>query len=124
MTWDETGIIAQMLEKIERNGKVDRLKNEEDVRVRYQELDNLFTETRKEMRLKTRAELIPGNFREEGGILIHIGPDGKLVFGMKGHHRLAMALTLELKQIPVQIGVVHFSAVSTLKTLRSSQPAT
>jgi hypothetical protein len=121
LPWEQTGIIEQMLKAIEQNGKVDRLRTEEDVRIRYEELDRLFFETSKDMRLKTRSELVPGNFREEGGILVHIGPEGKPVFGRKGHHRLAMALCLRLQSIPVQIGVVHDSAIGELKRFRSPQ---
>lgn len=119
LAWDQTGIIAQMLKAIERNGKVDRLRNEDDLRVRYEELDNIFIETKKEMRLKTRAELVPGNFREEGGILVHISPDGEPVFGKKGHHRLAMALALGLTRIPVQVGAVHRDAIASLHKYRT-----
>lgn len=116
--WEETGIFQQMLEKIDADGKVDRLRTRDDVEERYRNLDELYSKVAAAGGLSPRGELIPGNFREEGGILVHIGPKGEPFFGKKGHHRLAMALALELECIPAQLGVVHATAVNNLAALR------
>lgn len=105
-----------MLNTIEEKGKVDRLKSLDDIRERYKNVDELYNKIASTGGLSSRSELIQGNFREEGGILIHLGPDGIPFFGKKGHHRLAVALALELEYVPAQLGVVHVSAIKSLAT--------
>ncbi|MCL7945956.1 hypothetical protein [Marinobacter sp. ATCH36] len=121
LSWEETGIYKQMLDTIEEKGKVDRLKNLDDIKERYKSVDRLYDQVASTGRLRARSELIPGNFREEGGILIHIGPGGTPFFGKKGHHRLAIALALELEYIPAQLGVVHASAIDHLGVFRGEK---
>lgn len=116
--WEETGIFQQMLEKIDADGKVDRLRTRDDVEERYRNLEALYSKVAAAGGLSPRGELIPGNFREEGGILVHIGPEGEPFFGKKGHHRLAMALALELEYIPAQLGVVLATAINHLAAFR------
>lgn len=116
--WDETGIYQRMMEYINHRGKVDRLESESDVKVRYQELDDLYRTVLQNGELTCRRDLIPGNFREEGGILVHIGPDGSPYFGGKGHHRLAVALAAGIDFIPVQLGVVHLDGLASLPKFR------
>lgn len=116
--WEETGIYQQMMEYIRQRGKVDRLRSEKDVRVRYEELDELYNIVTQSGTLSPRDELIKGNFREEGGILVHIGPDGAPYFGGKGHHRLAVALAAGVHLIPAQIGVVHRDGLPKLGAYR------
>lgn len=116
--WEETGIYQQMMDYIRQRGKVDRLASEEDVRVRYEELDTLYNTVIHTGTLSPRCDLIRGNFREEGGILVHIGPDGFPYFGGKGHHRLAVAVAAGVDRIPAQIGVVHRDGLSRLGTFR------
>lgn len=118
LSWESTGIIQQMLDKIDSVGKVDRLKSRNDVEERYRSIDELYESVSSKGQLKSRSELIPGNFREEGGILVHIGPGGVPFFGKKGHHRLAIALALKLEYIPAQLGVVHISAINSLEAFR------
>ncbi|MAL99571.1 MAG: hypothetical protein CL583_14095 [Alteromonadaceae bacterium] len=124
MSWEETGVIDQMVERIRKNGKVDRLRNRADVERRYAQLDELYLQVRQAGRLSPRSELVPGNFREEGGILFHIGPGGEPYFGGKGHHRLAIALALGQAALPAQIGAVHSDALSALLSLRTNPPET
>lgn len=117
--WEQTGIYQQMMGYIEQHGKVDRMKSRQDIEVRYQELDKLYYSVLETQVLSTRQKLIKGNFREEGGILVHIGPDGMPYFGGKGHHRLAVAIAAGLDRIPAQIGVVHRSGLAELETYRT-----
>lgn len=118
VAWEDTGIYEVMMDHIRRNGKVDRLRTLADVKMRYQQLDSVYENVRKTGRLDTREELVPGNFREEGGILVHIGPEGAPFFGKKGHHRLAIALALDLDMIPAQLGAVYKPALAALETYR------
>lgn len=116
--WEETGIYQRMMEYIRQRGRVDRLTSENDVKIRYQELDELYNTVIQSGTLSPRHELIKGNFREEGGILAHIGPDGAPYFGGKGHHRLAVALAAGVDFIPAQIGVVHRDGLPKLGAFR------
>lgn len=118
VSWEATGIFQGMLDIIENEGKVDRLRSLHDIEQRYAAVDTLYNEAASARRLSTRAELIPGNFREEGGILVHLGPDGAPFFGRKGHHRLATAIALCFEHIPAQLGVVHVSALEHLARYR------
>ncbi|MDF0751256.1 hypothetical protein NLU14_13580 [Marinobacter sp. 71-i] len=121
LSWEATGIFQQMLDIIEEKGKVDRLRNLNDIEERYRSVDELYDKVASTGGLHPRSELIRGNFREEGGILVHIGPDGVPFFGKKGHHRLAVALALELEYIPAQLGVIHASAIDRLDAFREKK---
>jgi hypothetical protein len=89
-----------------------------EVQKRIDKLDNLFENTRMSRRLKTRKELSPDSFREQGGILIHIGTNGEPVFGGHGNHRLAIARVLQLKRIPACLGVVDSRSLDHLEEYR------
>ncbi|WP_417316330.1 MULTISPECIES: hypothetical protein [Gammaproteobacteria] len=116
--WENTGIYQQMMDYIKLHGKVDRMQSREDIETRYKELDQIYNSVLQTHCLRTRQELIKGNFREEGGILVHIGPDGMPYFGGKGHHRLAVAIAAGLERIPAQLGVVHIDGLSALPAYR------
>lgn len=118
-SWEETGLVDQMMAWIRERGRVDRLSDHDHVLKRYKELDVLYEMVLREGRLRTRNELVRGNFREEGGILVHLGPDGMPYFGGKGHHRLAIAMAAELQYFPAQLGVVHADALDSLPQYRS-----
>lgn len=118
VSWEDTGLINQMMQWIDEKGKVDRLSTRADVLTRYKQLDDLYSAVLKEQRLRTRSELVAGNFREEGGILIHIGPEGKPFFGGKGNHRIAIAIAAGLEYFPAQLGAIHFSALDSLPQYR------
>lgn len=115
--WEDTGAYTYISKFIADRGEWDRCKNIDDIIKRYNNLDLIFNQIKKEGRLKTREELNPNNFREEGGVIVHIGPEGKIFFGFNGCHRFSIALVLGLK-MPVQIGYVHKSAISFLPELR------
>ena len=117
-SWEDTGQIDRMMQIISDSGKVDKLRSLSDVRTRYHQLDEIFEQVKREQKFRTRQSLVKGCFREEGGILVHIGPDGAPYFGGKGHHRLALALCAGVKVIPAQIGVVHEQAIEHLARYR------
>lgn len=122
VSWEQTGIYDQMLASIRERGKVDRMRSLDDIRLRYRQLDQLYQEIMNAGGLSPRLELIKGNFREEGGILVHIGPNGAPYFGRKGHHRLAIALASGSAFIPAQLGVVHVDGLEGVVQFRQ-QPA-
>ena len=117
--WEETGIFEHMLYLIKERGTHDGCTNLADIKERYQKLDKIFEETKKLGRLKTRKELKKNSFREEGGIYIHIGPQGKPYFGQGGHHRFSIAKVLNIP-FPAQVGIVHVDAISSLREFRYS----
>lgn len=118
LSWEKTGLIDELMNLILKHGSYDGCKSLEDVKRRYKRLDEIFYSVKKENKLKSRHEVTQNSFREEGGILIHLGPSNDLFFGGNGNHRLAMALILKLEKIPVQLGSVHINALEYLKELR------
>jgi len=80
----------------------------------YQKLYEDVSVTRK---LLPRALLDVPHFREHGGILVHFGPNGELIFGARGNHRFAIAKVLELHEVPVMVGLVHPSIVKSWRDL-------
>ena len=83
--------------------------------------DVLYEEVKKEGKLKTMKELKRRNFREEGGVLIHIGPKGKLYHGNAGNRRLSIAILLGLDMIPAMIGYVHKDGIKYMPGLRKGK---
>jgi hypothetical protein len=122
VAWEDTGIFEAMMEQIRLHGKVDRLRSLADIKLRYQQLDAIYDSVLNTERLNTRQELISGNFREEGGILVNIGPNGTPYFGRKGNHRLAMAIAAGINIVPAQLGVVHIDGLSALSDYRKVPP--
>jgi hypothetical protein len=121
LSWQAAGAEAYMLGKIEQAGGYDGCHNLADVRRRFDELDAVFERIQTTGRLLTRAELDPDSFREVGGVLMHLGPDGEPVFSGAGCHRFAMALLLN-QPFPAQLGVVHVTGLARLKDMLSPAP--
>lgn len=117
--WEDTGVYDYMRERIAARGRQDGCRTIDDVVRRYQLLDELYETARRERRLRTRAELDPSAHREDGGVFIHVGPDGELFIGESGKHRLTIARLLELRSIPARIGIVHRDALELLPSLRT-----
>lgn len=113
-SWEDLGVIEHM-SKSKKYGSWPR----ERIKARFEMLDQAFEETRKEGRLKTREEMDPKNFRETGGILVHIGKNGQPIFGGNGFHRLAISKVLELEEIPACIGLVDKNSIKYLEKLRN-----
>jgi hypothetical protein len=116
-SWEETGLIERMMRQISIYGHRNKCRTRADVIARYERLDDQFRVIRSEGRLRTREEVEKRNFRELGGVLMHLGPEGEPVFGSRGYHRFAMARSLNL-WIPCQIGIVHESALPMLEIYR------
>ncbi|MDX1551151.1 MAG: hypothetical protein R3198_00890 [Marinobacter sp.] len=119
-SWNDAGAIDFMLGRIavSPTGVTDQCRTPDDVQRRFENLDKIWADVRSRGALPSRGELVPGNFREVGGVLMHIGPGGEPIFSGAGCHRFAMALMLD-KPFPAQIGIVHVSALDALSGLRS-----
>jgi hypothetical protein len=101
-TWKECGAYENMLELMEAHPGADDCHNENDVIERYERLTDLI------QHLKNGGEFYnSSNFRESGGLFVHIGRDGEIIFGGGGCHRMAISQKLGLTKIPAQIGVIH-----------------
>lgn len=116
--WDETGAYEYMLERIAVRGRQDDCFDLDDVRRRYERLDELYQTVAREGRLRTRSELEPRARDEDGGILVHVGPGGEVAVGDAGKHRLAIARLHGLPLVPARLGLVHRDALALLPALR------
>ncbi len=121
LTWEEAGAYKYMLKMINKYGEHDGCKNIHDVKSRYNKIDVIF-----ENELENKRNGLPfgsnkKGFREEDGILVHIGPKGEILFGGNGNHRLSIAKLLEIECIPVQLGGVHVERLDMLKNLRKNE---
>lgn len=122
LSWQETGAVEYLAELIaERRSAVDDCWTRTDIAERFETLDRLFEATSRSRRLLTRQQLDPRNFRELGGIYMHIDRHGRPLFGGGGIHRLAIAKILRLPIIPAQVGVVHTSALPDWSQLREQR---
>ena len=114
-TWDEIGVFDYMsrTEKY-RSWPLQKIKD------RFIEFDRIFDQVKKDNRLKSRKEIYPENYREKGGIMVHVARNGEIFFAGIGFHRLAMSQILELEKIPACIGVVDKHAIKYLDSLRKN----
>lgn len=110
-TWEQTGEVDWMMRNIAAAGAQDGCRCLKDVMARCDRFDAIKHAAEKEGRLKTRAEINPGAFREKGGIGVAIGRDGDLVWMGNGGHRLAISRLVGLEKIPACVLMVHKQAV-------------
>jgi hypothetical protein len=112
LSWKDAGAYDYLLQKIAEStrGVYDECASFEDVMRRFDALDRLF-EHASQYGLALRQDLLVGNFREVGGSIVHLGPDGVPCFGGAGYHRFAIAKILNIR-FPAQVGCVHISALN------------
>ncbi|MCK7544775.1 hypothetical protein MLC59_11405 [Marinobacter bryozoorum] len=117
--WNEAGAIGFMLSRIavSPTGVTDHCRTPEDVQARFDNLDRIRDDVLQRGRFPSRQELDPGNYREVGGILMHLGPEGEPIFSGAGCHRFAIAMLMD-QPFPAQLGCVHESALQYLPGLR------
>jgi hypothetical protein len=118
-TWEKSGYIHFMMQRIEAGNNEYGLRNYDDVLARCDMLDAIFNEIKKEGRMKTQKELKKKSFREIGGVMVSISDRGELVKTNGGNHRHIIARILGLKKIPVVIGNVHINGFDKLKQIRN-----
>jgi len=122
LPWNETETFLHIKDGFEnRDIYIDEIKNLEELEKRYERLDQIFEEIKKEKRLKTSTELgkTTHSNREIGGVKFHIDRYGQPIFSGSGRHRYAISLILELPIIPATIGVVHPDGIKYLAKLRN-----
>ncbi|RQD56886.1 MAG: hypothetical protein D5R98_09695 [Desulfonatronovibrio sp. MSAO_Bac4] len=107
--WADTGCFEYLLEIIRQRGRVDGLRNLSEIRARYDKLDEIFEQVKQDGRLRNAQELgkARGKHLENSGVLIHLNSQGEPVFGGSGCHRIAMAISLGIEEIPAKLGMVH-----------------
>ncbi len=120
LPWEETGVFNVLEQEIKRHPRscFDDCRNRVEIKRRYDQLDALFEEIKRERAVKKQKEVDPWAFREKEGVYFHLGPGGCLFFGGGGCHRFAIALVLGLTRIPAKIGCVHVTAFPRLRELR------
>lgn len=116
-SWREAGAYEYMAGMLRNGAPVDGCDTHRDVVRRYEALDAVFDQSRRDGRLRTRQELDPDTLREFGGVYVHLDREARPIFGGKGAHRLAAAQVLGLPQIPAQLGMVHADALTIWKRL-------
>ena len=114
--WEELGNYKYVMREVEKR-PVEGCRTREEVVARYRRLDEMFKEAKRTGRLKTRGEIDPAAIREEGGVLMHIGPGGEPIFGGAGVHRFTVALLLKIP-LPCVAGSVDRSALDHYPGLR------
>jgi len=85
--------------------------NEQKIIKRYDDLEKTRINIEKSGYLATQVEVSSNSFRQKGGIVIHFGRNGDLIFAHAGYHRLALANYKQIKIIPVAIGAVHKQSI-------------
>jgi len=120
--WSQAGAIEFMLSRIavSPTGVTDKCRTPGDVRDRFDTLDRIWDEVQARGSFPPQQGLEPDNYREIGGILVHLGPEGEPVFSGAGCHRFAMAMLLDVA-FPAQLGCVHTSALKHLPQLRKPE---
>lgn len=110
-SWEEAGAYKLMLNLIEKKPGEDGCHSIDDIKSRYEDLNKVYDRVARERKLLSRSDIKSYNFRESGGVYVHIDRKGEIIFGGGGCHRLAIAKILRLEVIPAQLGVVHEDAL-------------
>ncbi len=118
LPWEMTDAYRRLEKLIVKKGIYEGCRDLMDISRRYENLDRIFEQVKKEGRLRLKKEADPEYYWPgDSEAIIHVGPGGKLYFGGGSNHRLAIALVLDLV-LPAKIGLVHVSALACLEDLR------
>lgn len=109
-SWEDTGVYARMKSMIAERGQFDSCQTEEDIIARYQKIDALYSDIRKNG-FRDETVLRFGTPRLPEGVFVHLDRNGTPIFGAIGNHRIGIARALGLTRIPAQLGVVHPGAI-------------
>lgn len=120
IAWSETKYLKECLKnQIYRYGKTPSEQNQF-----WSKYDELLEDVKRDGRLKLRSEFNNSKFRQEGGVIIHIGEGGALYQGHSGNRRFAAALFAGLTEIPAQVGCVHVGALEVFRSMCAPRAAT
>lgn len=117
--WESTGVVEYQLGRIRQHGTAyaDRLATRDDILRRYERLDALFE-------LVRRTGELPEEANREDGIYVHVGRDGRAIFGHRGVHRFVITHVLQVPEVTGQLGALHPRAPQALRhVLRRRTPA-
>lgn len=117
LPWENTGIFESELRRIRECGSADGCKNIFEIKKRYERIENMYRQIKDEGRVRARYEINRFEFRERGGIIIHINPEGEIYFGKGGNHRFAAAWVLNLT-VPAELGCIFRGAIPELEKYR------
>lgn len=118
--WEETDEFQHRVEVWMRRKSMNRSDAGAALLAYYQRYEVMYGEMRSSRQMKTRTQVRGRkSFREHGGVLVHVGPDGRLVHGGHGKRRFAIAHLLDLERIPAVLGLVHVDALGHLPHLRA-----
>ena len=108
ISWEQAGVYARLARRIAAYGGVrDGCLTHDDIVARFDDLDRMFEQVKREQQLRSSADLHRWCIWERDGVLVHIDRHGTPHFGGRGCHRLAAAWVADLPCIPAQLGVVH-----------------
>lgn len=108
LDWEEAGAFELMRKSFEQEQAPDGCRTWEDVYRKYEKLDRMFVRLKENGRFYSRKKLgVKKSFREYGGVYVHVGRSGQVIFAGGGFHRLAMALYAGIEIIPAQVGIIH-----------------
>lgn len=117
--WESTGVVEFQLQRIRRFGSLyaDRLATRDDILRRYDRLDALFEQVR-------RTGELPPEANAQDGIYVHVGRDGRAIFGHRGVHRFVITHVLQVPEVTGQLGAIHPRAPQAVRyLLRRRAPA-
>ena len=120
MPWKETGEYEYVEGRIKDKGQHIGCKNVRDIIKRYEDLDLIFEQAKRDGRLRTVEEINAADFIRGSNPCgsVHIGPNGELYWGYgDGQHRFAIAYILKIP-LHAQIGCVHIDAIPYLNNMR------
>lgn len=124
ISWQETGVYDFMQAEIEgKNKQVDGCKNINDIIKRYEELDQVFNQVKKEGGFRAENE-VDEKFAKTGRsynqTVAHIGQNGDIYLTGGGWHRFTIAYILGLP-MPAMIGTVHKDALPYIDIYRNKK---
>lgn len=122
--WEKTGEFERMQELIttSKRGVSHGCRDFGDIVARYENLDRVFEQVRREGRFRVSNEVGSSHRWGADEMLVHVGPGGELFKGGEGMHRFAMALILDIP-FPAHFSCVHVSAIPDLDRLRKARGA-
>ena len=115
--WSCTFAYQRMLWQIQQKGVQDDCRNLRDVIERYERLDEIFEQVAREGQLRPAGSAFSSEHLRSG-IILHFDRSAQPLFGLGGCHRLAMALVLDLPEIPALLGRVHPAAAKAIDRFR------
>lgn len=112
--WQETPVYISYRRKIEKGQPHPDCPTLSALNARYAALDRIYEKV-----------LVSGRMSEDSADLVTISFDryGRAFWGPNGRHRVCIALTLGLREMPARVGIVHNNALDQYQVVRSHRRA-